>query len=86
MPALEERCISVLAYNFPTIMAERLETAISRGDQNSRLRDYCLRFSSDKPTDGVDEFELFELSIPLVCDFVQFALPTKTIYPTVYHR
>ena len=37
---LEEREISVLAYNLETIMAEKLETVISRGDQNTRPRDY----------------------------------------------
>ena len=37
---LEERCISVLAYNLPTILAEKLETVISRGDQSTRPRDY----------------------------------------------
>lgn len=37
---LEDRNISVLAYNLETIMAENLETVISRGDQNTRPRDY----------------------------------------------
>lgn len=37
---LEERSISVMAYNLATIMAEKLETVISRGDQNTRPRDY----------------------------------------------
>lgn len=37
---LEEREISVLAYNLETIMAEKLETIISRGDQNTRPRDF----------------------------------------------
>lgn len=37
---LEDRTISVLAYNLETIMAEKLETVISRGDQNTRPRDY----------------------------------------------
>ena len=37
---LEDRNISVLAYNLETIMAEKLETVISRGDQNTRPRDY----------------------------------------------
>lgn len=36
----EDRSISVLAYNLETIMAEKLETVISRGDQNTRPRDY----------------------------------------------
>jgi predicted nucleotidyltransferase component of viral defense system len=37
---LEDRSISVLAYNLETIMAEKLETVVSRGDQNTRPRDY----------------------------------------------
>lgn len=37
---LEDREISVFAYNLETIMAEKLETIISRGDQNTRPRDY----------------------------------------------
>lgn len=37
---LEERTISILAYNLETILAEKLETVISRGDQNTRPRDY----------------------------------------------
>lgn len=36
----EERDISVLAYNLSTILAEKLETVVSRGDQNTRPRDY----------------------------------------------
>ena len=37
---LEDRSICVLAYNLPTILAEKLETVVSRGDQNTRPRDY----------------------------------------------
>ena len=37
---LEDRSIRVLAYNLPTILVEKLETVISRGDQNTRPRDY----------------------------------------------
>jgi predicted nucleotidyltransferase component of viral defense system len=37
---LEDRSISVFAYNLETIMAEKLETVISRGDQNTRPRDF----------------------------------------------
>ena len=37
---LEERSIRVLAYNLTTILAEKLEAVISRGDQSTRLRDY----------------------------------------------
>ena len=37
---LEDRTIKVMAYNLETILAEKLETVISRGDQNTRPRDY----------------------------------------------
>lgn len=37
---MEERSISVLAYNLETILSEKIETVLSRGDQNTRLRDY----------------------------------------------
>lgn len=37
---LESRSIKVLAYNLETIMAEKLETIISRSDQNTRPRDF----------------------------------------------
>lgn len=37
---LEDRRISVMAYNLSTILAEKLETVVSRGDQNTRPRDY----------------------------------------------
>ena len=36
----EQRSIKVLTYNMETIIAEKLETVISRGDQNTRPRDY----------------------------------------------
>lgn len=37
---LEDREIPVLAYNLEAVMAEKLETVVSRGDQNTRPRDY----------------------------------------------
>lgn len=36
----EDRNISVLAYNLETVLAEKIETVISRGDQSTRPRDY----------------------------------------------
>lgn len=36
----EERSINILAYTVETILAEKLETIISRGDQNTRPRDF----------------------------------------------
>ena len=37
---LEDRAISVLAYNLETIFAEKLETTLSRGTTTTRMRDY----------------------------------------------
>lgn len=37
---MEDRSIRVLAYNLETVLAEKLETIISRGDQNTRPRDF----------------------------------------------
>lgn len=37
---LDDRDIRVLAYNLQTILAEKLETVISRSDQNTRTRDF----------------------------------------------
>ena len=37
---MEERSISILSYNLSTILAEKLETVVSRGNQNTRPRDY----------------------------------------------
>ncbi len=36
----EERSIFVLAYNLETVLAEKMETVISRGTLNTRMRDY----------------------------------------------
>lgn len=45
---LEDREISVLAYNLETVMAEKLETVVPRGDQNTRPRDYYDIYILDK--------------------------------------
>lgn len=37
---LEDRSIRILAYNLETVLAEKLETIMSRGDQNTRPRDF----------------------------------------------
>ena len=37
---LEDRKIPILAYNLPTILAEKLHSIISRGNQNTRLKDF----------------------------------------------
>ncbi|HEY5583554.1 MAG TPA: nucleotidyl transferase AbiEii/AbiGii toxin family protein [Ruminiclostridium sp.] len=37
---LENRTIEVMAYNLETVLAEKLETIISRGTTNTRMRDF----------------------------------------------
>lgn len=37
---MESRSIQVLAYNTETILAEKLETILSRGEQNTHPRDF----------------------------------------------
>ena len=37
---LEDRTIEVWAYNLETVLAEKLETVISRNVTNTRMRDY----------------------------------------------
>ena len=48
---MEERSISILSYNLSTILAEKLETVVSRGDQNTRPRDYYDIFILSKLQD-----------------------------------
>ena len=38
---LEDRTIEVWAYNLETVLAEKLETVISRNVTNTRMRDFC---------------------------------------------
>ena len=55
----EDRNISFLGYNLSTILAEKLETIISRGDQNTRPRDfYDIYILSKLQIDNIDYDEL----------------------------
>ena len=36
----EKRSIEIMAYNLETVLAEKLETIISRGITNTRMRDF----------------------------------------------
>lgn len=37
---LENRCIDIFAYNLETVLAEKMETIVSRGVLNTRMRDF----------------------------------------------
>ncbi len=50
-------------YNLETIMAEKLETVISRGDQNTRPRDYYDIYILDKLQSSNIEFNLLKAAL-----------------------
>ena len=60
---LEERSINILAYNLSTILAEKLETVIVRGDQNTRLRDYYDIFILTKLESKNIEISTLEMAL-----------------------
>ncbi len=37
---IENRYINILAYNLETVLAEKLETILTRGEKSSRMKDY----------------------------------------------
>ena len=52
---MEDRSIRVLAYTLSTILAEKLKTVVSRGDQNTRPRDYYdIYILSKLQTENID--------------------------------
>lgn len=60
---LEERSISIMAYNLETVLAEKLETIISRGDQNTRSRDYYDIFILLKFQENNFSFEVLKKAL-----------------------
>ncbi len=58
---LENRSIDVLAYNLETVLAEKMETIISRGILNTRMRDfYDLHILRVLQSDNIDRSLLAE--------------------------
>jgi len=47
---LEDRTIQIMAYNVETIIAEKLQTVVNRGEFNTRLKDFydLYRFENDQ--------------------------------------
>lgn len=56
----EERTISILAYNLETVLAEKMETVISRGVANTRLRDYYDLYILQNQYPGTIDIEHFQ--------------------------
>lgn len=58
---LEDRTIEVMAYNLETVLAEKLETLISRGTINTRMRDfYDVYILTKLQADNIDQRLLAE--------------------------
>ncbi len=58
---LENRSIDILAYNIETVLAEKMETIISRGILNTRMRDfYDLHILRVLQSDNIDRSLLAE--------------------------
>jgi len=66
----ENRSISILSYNLETIIAEKLETIISRGNLNTRIRDYY------------DIYILYKLKF----DSINYYVLQKAFYETINKR
>ena len=67
---LEEREIPILAYNLETILAEKLESVLSRSDQNTRPRDY---------------YDIYVLT-KLQCQNIDFAVLNEALHATFGKR
>lgn len=52
----EERSVQIMAYNIETLLAEKLETVVSRGVANTRMRDFYDLYALKKTkTDSIDQ-------------------------------
>ena len=69
----EERTISIMAYNLETVLAEKLETIITRGTANTRLRDfYDLYILQTDHSHGIGR-DLFAKAFAATCEKRQTA-------------
>lgn len=60
---LENRIVNILAYNLETVLSEKLETIISRGDQNTRPRDFYDVYAIYKLRGNEIDFEILKDAI-----------------------
>lgn len=59
----EDKFLEIFAYNLETILAEKLETIISRGDQNTRPRDFYDIYILYKLRKDEIDFEILKKAI-----------------------
>ena len=64
----EERCIKLKAYNLVTILAEKIETIITRSEQNTRMRDfYDIYYLQKLYSDKIDP-NILKKALLLTCE------------------
>lgn len=63
----EDRIISVWAYNLETVLAEKLETVISRGTANTRLRDFYDLYILQEDDSHVIDSDAFRQAFKATC-------------------
>lgn len=64
----EDRAISILAYNLETVLAEKLETVLSRGTANTRLRDYYDLYILQHDVSTAIDFEHLCAAFAATCE------------------
>lgn len=63
----EERTITLLAYNLETVLAEKLETVLTRGTANTRMRDFYDLFALQKEKSQAFEAIDFSVAFKTTC-------------------
>lgn len=64
----EERCIKLKAYNLVTILAEKIETIITRSEQNTRMRDFYDIYYLQKLYSDKIEPNILKKALLLTCE------------------
>jgi len=64
----EERTISIWAYNLETVLAEKLETVITRGTANTRLRDFYDLYILQNDYVHTIDMEAFQKAFAATCE------------------
>ncbi len=64
----EDRCLDVFAYNIETVLAEKLETVLSRSVANTRMRDFYDIYIILTMYRDLINFELLEVALKEVCE------------------
>ncbi len=64
----ENRTISIYAYNVETVLAEKLETVISKGTANTRLRDFYDLYILQRKATVVVDLKKLRMALDATCE------------------